>query len=222
MLHTMSDETFELILKVHNTAPFRIIREAAPYLRAKDPKTIATNRSIVNVSSIAGLHGNVGQTNYATAKAGVVGLTKTVAKEWGQSFPSIDSLRGADSLVLTAGAFNVRANTVAFGYIETRLTANKAEGATMEIAGQKIALGIPQPAEKPKGPIPGVRSRLSVVCRVLRLTIAPPSDSSRTTGKRARSRQRRPLPRLASRFLRLRAHAGGGLSSCCLLPGDRN
>lgn len=64
----MTDETFELILKVHNTAPFRIIREAAPYLRSKDPKMIASNRSIVNVSSVAGLHGNVGQTNYATAK----------------------------------------------------------------------------------------------------------------------------------------------------------
>jgi 3-oxoacyl-[acyl-carrier protein] reductase len=85
MLHTMTDETFELILKVHNTAPFRIIREAAPYLRSKDPKVIASNRSIVNVSSVAGLHGNVGQTNYATAKAGIIGLTKTVAKEWGMS-----------------------------------------------------------------------------------------------------------------------------------------
>lgn len=57
MLHTMSDETFELMLKVHNTAPFRIIREAAPYLRAKDPAVVATNRSIVNVSSTSGLHG---------------------------------------------------------------------------------------------------------------------------------------------------------------------
>lgn len=75
MLHTMTDETFELILKVHNTAPFRLIREAAPYFRVKDPAALATNRSIVNISSIAGLHGNVGQTNYATAKAGVVGLT---------------------------------------------------------------------------------------------------------------------------------------------------
>lgn len=59
MLHTMSDETFELMLKVHNTAPFRIIREAAPYLRAKDPAVISTNRSIVNVSSTSGLHGYV-------------------------------------------------------------------------------------------------------------------------------------------------------------------
>lgn len=95
MLHTMTDEAFELILRVHNTAPFRLIREAAPHMRTKDAKSIATNRSIVNISSIAGLHGNVGQTNYATAKAGVVGLTKTVAKEW--------------------GAFGIRCNTAAFG-----------------------------------------------------------------------------------------------------------
>lgn len=80
----MTDETYELMLKVHNVAPFRIIREAAPYLRSKDPKVIAQNHSIVNVSSVAGLHGNVGQTNYATAKAGIIGLTKTVAKEWGK------------------------------------------------------------------------------------------------------------------------------------------
>ena len=58
------------------------------------------NRSIVNVSSIAGLHGNVGQTNYSAAKAAVVGMTKTIAKEW--------------------GPFGVRANTVAFGYVQTR------------------------------------------------------------------------------------------------------
>ncbi|ORY72907.1 hypothetical protein BCR35DRAFT_307432 [Leucosporidium creatinivorum] len=123
MLHTMSDETFELMLKVHNTAPFRIIREAAPYLRAKDPAVISTNRSIVNVSSTSGLHGNVGQANYAVAKAGVVGLTKTISKEW--------------------GAFNVRANTVAFGWILTRLTAAKDSDNSIEIDGKKIALGIP-------------------------------------------------------------------------------
>ena len=76
MLHTMTDETFELMLKVHNTAPFRIIREAAPYLRLKDAAGLKANKSIVNVSSTSGLHGNVGQANYAVAKAGIVGLTK--------------------------------------------------------------------------------------------------------------------------------------------------
>jgi 3-oxoacyl-[acyl-carrier protein] reductase len=52
------------------------------------------------VSSTSGLHGNVGQANYAAAKAAVIGLTKTVAKEW--------------------GPFNVRANTVAYGLVHTR------------------------------------------------------------------------------------------------------
>ncbi|GAA6014460.1 hypothetical protein JCM10207_001614 [Rhodosporidiobolus poonsookiae] len=123
MLHTTDDSTYELMLKVHNVAPFRIIREAAPYMRSKDPKRIARNKSIINVSSTSGLHGNVGQVNYATAKAGVVGLTKTVAKEW--------------------GAFGVRCNTVAFGYIATRLTQAKELGETIEVNGKKIALGIP-------------------------------------------------------------------------------
>lgn len=58
------------------------------------------NRSIVNVSSTTGLHGNIGQANYAAAKSAVIGLTKTICKEW--------------------GVFNVRANTVAFGFIQTR------------------------------------------------------------------------------------------------------
>ncbi|GAA6056386.1 hypothetical protein JCM3770_005983, partial [Rhodotorula araucariae] len=128
MLHTTSDDTYELMLKVHNVAPFKIIREAAPYLRSKDPKRIARNRSIVNVSSVAGLHGNVGQVNYATAKAGVIGLTKTVAKEW--------------------GPFGVRCNTVAFGHILTRLTQAKELGETIEVNGQKIPLGIPSGPKK--------------------------------------------------------------------------
>lgn len=83
-------------------------------------------RNIVNISSTSGLHGNAGQANYALAKAGVTGLTKTIAKEWGP-------------------AFGVRANTVAFGLIQTRLTAAKEEGAFVTTPdGQKIALGIPQ------------------------------------------------------------------------------
>ena len=81
------------------------------------------NRSIINVSSTTGLHGNVGQANYAAAKSAVIGLSKTVCKEW--------------------GPFGVRANTVAFGYILTRLTAAKEAGATIEIDGKKVALGIP-------------------------------------------------------------------------------
>ena len=67
--------------------------------------------------------GNAGQANYSSGKAGVVGLTKTLAKEWGQ--------------------FKINVNAVAFGYIETRLTASKDETNTMEIGGEKVQLGIP-------------------------------------------------------------------------------
>ncbi|GJJ74075.1 3-oxoacyl-[acyl-carrier protein] reductase [Entomortierella parvispora] len=131
MLHKTTDKQFQLMLDVHNIAPFRILRAAAPHMRLKDGEP----RSIVNVSSTSGLHGNVGQANYAAAKAGVVGFTKTVAKEW--------------------GAFGVRCNTVAFGYVDTRLTRAKENGETMIVGGQKIALGIPMGAKK-EAPPPAV------------------------------------------------------------------
>ncbi|KAJ3724867.1 hypothetical protein EV361DRAFT_799394 [Lentinula raphanica] len=121
MLHTTPDDTWDIIMKIHVRAPFRLIRQAAPYFRVKPEHR--ENRSIINVSSTSGLHGNVGQANYAAAKAAVIGLTKTIAKEW--------------------GPFGVRANTVAFGLIHTRLTAAKEDGATMEIDGKKVALGVP-------------------------------------------------------------------------------
>jgi 3-oxoacyl-[acyl-carrier protein] reductase len=101
MLHTMPDAAWDIILNVHVSAPFRLIRAAAPYMRIKpEPGRTPENRSIINVSSTSGLHGNVGQANYAAAKSGIVGLTKSLAKEW--------------------GIFGVRANVVAFGYILTR------------------------------------------------------------------------------------------------------
>ncbi|EMD41472.1 hypothetical protein CERSUDRAFT_110043 [Gelatoporia subvermispora B] len=120
MLHTTPDDAFDVILKIHVRAPFRLIRAAAPYFRIKGN---TENRSIINVSSTSGLHGNVGQANYAAAKSAVIGLTKTVCKEW--------------------GPFGVRANTVAFGFVQTRLTAAKEAGASIEIDGKKVALGIP-------------------------------------------------------------------------------
>ncbi|KAF8722444.1 hypothetical protein AX14_009823 [Amanita brunnescens Koide BX004] len=121
MLHTTPDDAFDIIIKVHVRAPFRLVRQAAPYFRIKGQSR--ENRSIINVSSTSGLHGNVGQANYASAKSAVIGLTKTIAKEW--------------------GPFGVRANTVAFGTIQTRLTAPKEDGAVIEYDGKKVALGIP-------------------------------------------------------------------------------
>ncbi|TFY71389.1 hypothetical protein EVG20_g1610 [Dentipellis fragilis] len=121
MLHTLPDDAWDVIQKIHVRAPFRLIRAAAPYMRIKGENR--ENRSITNVSSTSGLHGNVGQANYAAAKAAVIGLTKTTAKEW--------------------GPFGVRANTIAFGFITTRLTAAKEGGETIIIDGKTVALGIP-------------------------------------------------------------------------------
>jgi len=135
MLHTLPDDAWDVIMKIHVRAPFRLIRAAAPYMRKKGETGV--NRSIVNVSSTSGLHGNVGQANYAAAKAAVVGLSKTIAKEW--------------------GPFGVRANTIAFGYIMTRLTQAKEDGAFINIDGKKVALGIPGRQPPPAGQnIPGV------------------------------------------------------------------
>jgi 3-oxoacyl-[acyl-carrier protein] reductase len=126
-VHKMSDEQFQRMLDIHTIVPFRVVRAAAPHLRepakAEREQGQEVFRKIVNVSSISGTMGNAGQANYSAGKAAVVGLTKTLAKEWGQ--------------------FKINCNAVAFGYIETRLTASKDEANTMEIGGEKVQLGIP-------------------------------------------------------------------------------
>ena len=130
MIHKMTDEQWQAILDVHATAPFRMIRAVAPYLREaaqaeKEAGQPFSNRCVVNVSSTSGLHGNIGQGNYATGKMGIVGLTKTVAKEWGY--------------------LGIRCNAVAFGYIDTRLTRTKeVQEEAIEVDGKEIVLGIPQ------------------------------------------------------------------------------
>jgi 3-oxoacyl-[acyl-carrier protein] reductase len=127
MLHKMSDDQLRAMLEIHTVVPFKVLRAAAPYLRdaGKVDKEEGREvfRKVVNVTSISGTQGNLGQANYAAAKAGLVGLTKTVAREW--------------------GAFKVNVNAVAFGFIDTRLTASFEEGATIERAGHEIKLGIP-------------------------------------------------------------------------------
>ena len=126
-IHKMSDDAYQRMLDIHTVVPFRVLRAAAPHLRepAKQERDqgVEVFRKVVNVSSISGTMGNAGQANYSSGKAGVVGLTKTLAKEWGQ--------------------FKINVNAVAFGYIETRLTASKDESNVMEIGGEKVQLGIP-------------------------------------------------------------------------------
>ncbi len=127
-VHKMSDQQFQAMLDIHNVVPFRVLRAAAPHLREPAKKERDEGREVfrkvVNVSSVSGTMGNAGQANYASGKSGVVGLTKTLAKEWGQ--------------------FKINVNAVAFGFVETRLTAAKDEANTFDKDGQEIALGIPE------------------------------------------------------------------------------
>ena len=127
-IHKMSDEYFQAMLDIHTIVPFRVLRAAAPHLREPAKKEREEGREvfrkIVNVSSTSGTFGNPGQANYSSGKAGVVGLTKTLAKEWGQ--------------------FKINVNAVAFGFIDTRLTQPKVDENTMEKEGEKIQLGIPE------------------------------------------------------------------------------
>ncbi|KAI9725275.1 MAG: hypothetical protein M1828_003289 [Chrysothrix sp. TS-e1954] len=154
VVHKTSNKQFDTIMALHVGAPFKLIRAAAPWFRVKDGE----NRCIVNISSTSyvhlspfplpphpslfdsrkaqptptnpppqksGINGNAGQSNYSAAKSGVTGLTKSIAKEWGPQF-------------------GVRVNTVAFGHIETRLTAAKELGSYVDLGnGERVALGIP-------------------------------------------------------------------------------
>src|ERR671927_53164 len=127
-IHKMTDEQFQRMLDIHNIVPFRVLRAAAPHLREPAKKEREEGkevfRKVVNVSSISGTFGNAGQANYSAGKSGVVGLTKTLAKEWGQ--------------------FKINVNAVAFGFVETRLTAAKESGNVMTKDGEDIQLGIPE------------------------------------------------------------------------------
>jgi len=129
MAHKMGDDQFRAMLEIHTVVPFRLLRAAAPYLReaGKADKEAGREifRKVVNVTSISGTQGNLGQANYSAAKAGLVGLTKTLAREW--------------------GPFKVNVNAVAFGFVETRLTAASDEGGESFVKdGVEIPLGIPE------------------------------------------------------------------------------
>ncbi|HEY9414159.1 MAG TPA: SDR family oxidoreductase [Pseudonocardia sp.] len=128
VVQKMSDDQWDAILDVHLKAPFRILRAAQPVISAAVKQARAAGdpvpcRKVVNISSIAGTGGNAGQANYSSAKAGIIGLTKAMAKEWGR--------------------YNVTVNAVAFGMIRTRLTEVPAGGdGKIDIQGRQIAVGV--------------------------------------------------------------------------------
>ncbi len=126
-IQKMTDEQFQAMLDVHLVAPFRILRAAAEPVRMLAKRDGEAGREVfrkvVNISSIAGLYGNAGQVSYSAAKAALVGMTRTLCKEWGR--------------------YKVNVNCVAFGLIRTRLTqAIEAEQKTIAIADREIKVGI--------------------------------------------------------------------------------
>ncbi|MGR3622652.1 SDR family NAD(P)-dependent oxidoreductase [Pseudophaeobacter sp.] len=128
----MTDQQFDAMIDVHLKAPFQILRAAAPFI-AEQASTEAAEgrevfRKVVNISSIAGTGGNAGQANYSSAKAGIVGMTKTMAKEWGR--------------------YKVNVNAVAFGMISTRLTEATDEKKSIEVEGNTVGIGIPKKVVK--------------------------------------------------------------------------
>ncbi|WP_300265397.1 SDR family oxidoreductase [Microbacterium sp.] len=133
VIQKMTDEQWDAIQDVHLKAPFRILRAAQPILsqdaKAEIAKGRRVHRKVVNISSISGLFGNVGQANYSSAKAGILGLTRALAKEWGR--------------------YNVNVNAVAFGMINTRLTEATAGDSSIQIEGRDLKVGMnPQIADR--------------------------------------------------------------------------
>ncbi|MGB3432078.1 SDR family NAD(P)-dependent oxidoreductase [Achromobacter sp.] len=140
VIQKMTDEQWDAILAVHLSAPFRILRAASGFIRvaakAEAEQGKEVFRKVVNISSTSGVMGNAGQANYSAAKAGINGLTRALAKEWGR--------------------YKVNVNSVAFGLIKTRLTEAPADGdATLDIEGRQIKVGVnPQVLKNAESLIP--------------------------------------------------------------------
>ncbi len=127
VIQKTTDEQFQAMLDIHVVAPFRILRAAAAFIRDSTKREMAEGRrvmrKVVNITSISGTDGSAGQAGYASGKAAVNGLTRTLAKEWGR--------------------YNVNVNSVGFGLIETRLIQPlDKEGARIEIHGREISVGV--------------------------------------------------------------------------------
>lgn len=129
VIQKTSDEQFLAMLNIHVMAPFRLLRAASDYLRETAKREVASGqrvmRKVVNVTSISATDGNPGQIGYSAGKAGIIGLTKTLAKEWGR--------------------YNINVNAVGFGLIQTRMTQPLKPRGTMSLRGKDIPIGV-QPA----------------------------------------------------------------------------
>jgi 3-oxoacyl-[acyl-carrier protein] reductase len=129
VIQKTTDEQFLAMLNIHVMAPFRLLRAASSYLREVAKRETASGqrvmRKVVNITSISGTDGNPGQAGYSAGKAGIIGLTKTLAKEWGR--------------------YNVNVNAVGFGLIQTRMTQPLKPGGAIHVKGRDIPVGV-QPA----------------------------------------------------------------------------
>jgi 3-oxoacyl-[acyl-carrier protein] reductase len=138
VIQKTTDEQFQAMLDINIVAPFRILRAASTFIREAAKREMADGpgvmRKVVNITSIAGTDGNAGQAGYSSGKAAVVGLTRTMAKEWGR--------------------YNVNVNCVGFGLIETRLTQPLGEDAKIDVKGRQIAVGVS----------PGVLESVKTIC----------------------------------------------------------
>ena len=130
VIQKTTDEQFQAMLDIHMVAPFRVLRAASNWIRETAKKEKAEGRrvmrKVVNISSISGTDGIAGQAGYGSGKAGIVGLTRVLAKEWGR--------------------YNVNVNVVAYGFIETRLT--QALGAEIDVAGHRVKVGVQEAARQ--------------------------------------------------------------------------
>ena len=126
VIQKTSDEQFLAMLNIHVVAPFRLLRAASDYLRETAKREIAGGhrvmRKVVNITSISGTDGNPGQAGYSAGKAGVIGLTKTLAREWGR--------------------YNINVNAVGFGLIQTRMIQPLKPEGKITVGGKEIPIGV--------------------------------------------------------------------------------
>jgi 3-oxoacyl-[acyl-carrier protein] reductase len=126
VIQKTTDEQFQAMLDIHLVAPFRLLRAASGWLRETAKRESAAGgrvmRKVVNITSIAATDGGPGQAGYGSGKAGVIGLTRVLAKEWGR--------------------YNINVNCVGFGMIETRLIQPLTAESSIEMKGREIQVGV--------------------------------------------------------------------------------